>query len=171
MSEPTKESGPDLETSNAVGEWHQEGVVFMCPGGPVESDECDCGYKAPWEYRSVLVWHVEPGYQRSAHSDHRDTAQGRPPLSRDGWWVIAGWDERCPNCGDIERFDHDGTLVRRFTSLTPVTEDPELVIGASDLRAILAMTDLLVDLTARESMAVQRARASLGSLTGAGHAV
>jgi hypothetical protein len=31
-----------------------------------------------------------------------------------GWWVINGYDERCPQCGDLERFDGDANLVRQW---------------------------------------------------------
>lgn len=153
--------GVDLAGSRVVGEWHASGPMFICPGGMVDPEECDCGYKGEWDFRSVLTWCVDPGFHRPTWLDHKDTARGWPIISPDGWWVISGWDEKCPVCGDIERFDGEGNEVRRFKTLGVVVSDPDVVLSSSDLRAILAMTDLLVDLTPVESIAVQRARAAL----------
>lgn len=106
----------ELMASDVVGDWQTpDGVVFMCPGGPVPPDECDCGYVGNWESRWVYVWYEHPGHSRHARNDEailRDVREGRPPRPDDeGWWVMGGRDQRCPACGDVERYDNEGECV------------------------------------------------------------
>lgn len=91
-----------------VGDWHSPlGPVFMCPSpGFVAPEPCECGFVGEWEWRHWYVWADDPGHRRSARACQRDAARGWPPRPHDeGWWCIGGSDERCPGCGDVERFD------------------------------------------------------------------
>lgn len=102
-----------LEESEIVGEWHtREPVTFMCPGGPLPDDECDCGFVGRWDYRHVHTWLERPGMKRNDEIIRRDMALGWPHRPNDeGYWCIAGYDERCPGCGDMERFDMDAERI------------------------------------------------------------
>jgi hypothetical protein len=99
-----------------VGEWAPPMAVFLCPPpSHEEPDVCDCGHEGAWEWRSVWGWHEESGHRRKDRTIRRDIARGFPSRTHDeGWWVIAGRDERCPQCGDIERFDTEGNRVAEF---------------------------------------------------------
>jgi hypothetical protein len=77
-------SNTDLIAANDVGPW-TPGVTPICPKAQTAPDLCDCGFLGVWEHRWVCVGNV-----------------------------IAGWDERCPGCGDIERFDMDANRVADF---------------------------------------------------------
>lgn len=57
---------------------------------PPPPDECDCGHVGRWDVRLRLV---------------------------DG--QLAGSEERCPGCGDVEIFDPDGRLVGRHRRMQP----------------------------------------------------
>lgn len=87
----------------------------ICPKAQVEPVLCDCGHLGAWERRWVYIWHDVPGHARGDKAIRKDMARGFPPRPHDeGWWIVGGWDERCPGCGDIERFDFDGEQVGRF---------------------------------------------------------
>jgi hypothetical protein len=90
-------------------EWSEGQAVFICPP-PKDADPnpCDCGNCGRWEYRPWFVWHDETDDQR-----RKRERRGHVALPGHGSWVIAGYEERCPGCGDIERFDEDGHLVER----------------------------------------------------------
>jgi len=102
----------DLANSDVIGPWHPPVVLVH---SPIEHEQCDCGFSGEWEYRSVFTWHNVPGYRRPDWAIRADLTRGFPVRSKDGgWWIIAGWDERCPQCGDVERFDERGAVVARF---------------------------------------------------------
>lgn len=77
-------------------EWHPGAHVFICstefddplPFVPPEHDETEKERKER---------------QRAGHA-------ARPG---NGSWLIGGFEERCPGCGDIERFDEDGEMIER----------------------------------------------------------
>lgn len=102
-----------LAESEIVGDWHTRvEPQFICPGGPMPDDECDCGFVGRWDYRQVYTWLDVPGHRRSARMIRRDMADGWPARPKDeGYWCVAGYDERCPGCGDMERFDSDANQV------------------------------------------------------------
>lgn len=115
-AEPDDAHEATLAESQVVeGEWKggTDGPTFMCPGGPLEDDVCDdCGYIGRWEHRAVMTWYPMPGMARGPASVARDLAKGWPPRPDDeGYWCMAGHDERCPGCGDIERLDFDRNVV------------------------------------------------------------
>lgn len=99
----------------ADGQWREK-VRPLCPAAQSPTDVCDCGFEGNWHMRwwtelrpcpptrAVLGTDDRPGeVVRRCH----DCKRGGP-----GHDVIAGWEERCPRCGDIERFDMDtGELV------------------------------------------------------------
>lgn len=89
----------ELAESDKVGEWKPPTRQLCNPSDP---EPCDCGFVGEWEERMVFTWFTP-------------VVQGRK-----GWWAIAGWDERCPQCGDIERFDDAGNVVRRFAEQAKV---------------------------------------------------
>lgn len=117
----------DLVASRVVGTWSPPLRVFICHGRrpTPPPDLCDCGYEGEWENRPVFTWVPEPGLRRTDTTVRHDLAQGLPARSGDqGRWVVAGRDERCPECGDIERFDLDGELVdrrREHAGVIPLT--------------------------------------------------
>jgi hypothetical protein len=107
-------SNEDLIASSVVGPWEPV-VTPMCPKAQTDPVLCDCGFLGAWEHRWVSVWNLAPGFTRGDRVCRRDIEEGRPVRSDDeGWWVIGGFDERCPGCGDIERFDMDANRVADF---------------------------------------------------------
>lgn len=105
----------DLVGSEVVFPWSPTGLRPVCPKWLDEPDPCDCGFLGDWERRWVMVWCHKPGHRRLPARVAEDVARGWPGRAgEDGWWGMDGWDERCPGCGDIERFDMDGNEVRRF---------------------------------------------------------
>lgn len=100
----------DLLTSTVVGEWKDPARQLCNPEPP---DPCDCGFVGEWPYRWVMVWHDEPSHRAGDRMKRRWLAKGWPVLDG-GWWVIGGMDERCPGCGDIERFDMEHERIRQF---------------------------------------------------------
>jgi len=104
----------DLPTSDVTGPWSMWARP-ICSKWLDEPDPCDCGHTGEWERRFVLVWCHQPGHHRPDRQIREDMAKGWPGRPRDeGWWVMDGWDERCPSCGDIERFDMEAIEGRRF---------------------------------------------------------
>ena len=93
----------DLAGSTVTTDWH-EPVRQLC--NPTPPEPCDCGFAGDWEYRFVMVWHDGP--RKATDKTVRGwLAKGWPYRNAPGSWVIGGYDERCPQCGDIERFDLD----------------------------------------------------------------
>ena len=93
----------------------------ICPKMQVDPSPCDCGFLGEWHRRWVYIWNAVPGHKRTDRAIRAAIARGLPPRPGDnGWWVIGGWDERCPGCGDIERFDMAGTEVARFAEQAKV---------------------------------------------------
>ncbi len=81
-------------------EWEPK-LVSLC--NPEPPEPCDCGYVGEWEFRPWFRWH-----------DYNPTAKERREAKRVlpvGWWIIGGFEERCPGCGDIERFDEFSNLI------------------------------------------------------------
>lgn len=125
--------------------WRELTNVFICGPGAADAsipEPCDCGFVGWWQYRFLYDWHAEPGHRRTDEAIRRDLAKGLPARARDeGWWVIAGSEERCPGCGDIERFDRDHNLIeaeinevgkrRRAEALR---RNADLIEEASELR-------------------------------------
>jgi len=82
----------------------------LCPKAQPDPDVCDCGSEHPW----LMRWWSEltpceptygiPGLGIVKRCD--DCKRGGA-----GHMVVAGWEERCQRCGDVERFRMDGTLV------------------------------------------------------------
>jgi hypothetical protein len=95
-------------------EWKPGVVVFMCsvdpdrPLPPEPSEACDCGYVGQWDHRPWFAWHDETAKERKA----RERA-GHAAKPGNGQWFMAGWEERCPGCGDIERFNVGGEMIER----------------------------------------------------------
>ena len=109
----------DLASSDVTDQEWSAAFRNLCNPSPPEL--CDCGYLGAWERRTVYVWGNHPGYRRGDKAIRRDIARGLPARPNDeGWWCMAGWDERCPECGDIERFDEDGNVVARFAEQAKV---------------------------------------------------
>lgn len=87
----------------------------LCPRAQSEPDPCDCGYVGEWLVRHWTelvpcgpthgVTSREPGKSYVVRPCP-DCRRGGP-----GHEQIAGWEEMCPRCGDVERFRWDGTLV------------------------------------------------------------
>lgn len=103
-----------LAESDVTGDW-RPAVRVICPRARSEPEPCDCGFVGDWEHRWVYVWHDVPGHRRGDRAIRRDIAKGFPARANDeGWWVADGFDERCPQCGDIERFDNDANRVAQF---------------------------------------------------------
>lgn len=71
-------------TTRTVGEW-EDPVRPLCPRFHV-SDPCDCGYDGDWQRRWIY---------------------DKLPC---GHTTLTGYDEKCPSCGDIERFSTLGVL-------------------------------------------------------------
>jgi len=87
----------------------------LCPAAQPEPDVCDCGYEGEWLMRHwTELQRCPPTYAELGSGSGRgfvvkqchDCKRGGP-----GHDLIAGWEERCPRCGDVERFQWDGTLV------------------------------------------------------------
>lgn len=88
----------------------------LCPAARATPDPCDCGYVGAWAMR---MWkdHL-PCPPTTAYRDPDGAVQVERPCQDcrnggPGHLRYAGWEERCPRCGDIERFTHDGTLVEQ----------------------------------------------------------
>src|SRR5512139_1814442 len=108
----------DLAGSDVVGSWEPP---FRNLCRPTPPEPCDCGFVGRWDRRWVYTWYHKAGHQRGDKAIRRDIARGLPARAHDeGWWVIDGWDERCPGCGDIDRFDHDANLVGRLVEQAKV---------------------------------------------------
>lgn len=102
-----------LVDSEVVGPWKPP-MSVICEKAHVEPDPCDCGFEGDWEWRMVFVWHDQPGHVRGDKAVRRDIERGLPPcFGEEGWWVVGGVDERCPGCGDIERFDVEALFGKR----------------------------------------------------------
>lgn len=94
-------------------EWHDK-VRALCHRAQVPVDVCDCGYVGDWQQRwwtelqrcTTFGEFTEPGRPYRLHSRCAECRAGGPGHDR-----IAGWEDRCPRCGDVERFRWDGTLV------------------------------------------------------------
>ena len=98
-----------------VSPWSTDTLHPICPKMHVPPAPCDCGFVGDWDHRWWYYWHEAPGRQRGDRQIRRDIARGLPPRHGDeGWWCIGGYDERCPDCGDIERFDWQGNELDRF---------------------------------------------------------
>lgn len=95
-------------------EWHPGAHMFICstefddPLPFVPPEPCDCGYVGQWEQRPWFAWHDETEKERK----ERERA-GHAARPGSGSWFIGGFEERCPGCGDIERFDEDGEMIER----------------------------------------------------------
>lgn len=108
----------DLVASTVTGEW-TEPIVQLCK--PTPPEPCDCGFAGHWLYRKVMTWEAQPGHKRSDRAIRADIERKWPPRPNDeGWWCTTGFDERCPGCGDIERFDLEGAEVARFAEQAKV---------------------------------------------------
>lgn len=92
----------------------------LCPAARSEPDPCDCGYVGDWVIRFWKA--MQPCPPTSARRD----ADGQVRVERrcdeckrggDGHFLYAGWEERCPRCGDEERFTFDGELVEQRRNL------------------------------------------------------
>lgn len=120
-----------VEISDVVGQWKEPigGTTFICPGGRDQPDPCGCAYVGYWHHRWVYTW--QPGKTRTDRMIRRDLRRGLPAQAGNpGCWVVAGYDERCPNCGDIERFnleaDFLGGYVERAKILSIVADGSQL---------------------------------------------
>ncbi len=121
MSEQPTLFQSELASSDVTGEWGPPLQVFICPPGPADPDPCDCGFVGEWERRAVWVWVDHPGHRRGDKAIRRDLARGFPARAgEEGWWALGGFDERCPGCGDIERFDEEGHRVAQFVERAKV---------------------------------------------------
>lgn len=104
-----------LEGVVDVGEWSQPfDRVFICGGDSYEPEPCDCGFTGHWEHRWVYGWTT---YTRKAKS-YADASV----FQRGGHKVMIGYDERCPGCGDIERFDSDSEVRGQLQECGPVLQ-------------------------------------------------
>ena len=102
----------------AVGDWEPL-LRQLCPKAQVDPVPCDCGYIGAWDLRSIYGWHTY---------DERPQSYSDAALKQvGGWKVNIGFDERCPGCGDIERFDNDANLCGRLVESAPWSNS-----GASD---------------------------------------
>jgi len=99
--------------------WHRMPVP-LCPKAQHEPDPCDCGYVGAWVVRHwkerqrceptyALLFDNAPGEVVRRCADCK--------AGGDGHDLYAGWEERCPRCGDVERFRWDGTLVEQRRNL------------------------------------------------------
>jgi len=122
------------------GRWHMKPVP-LCPKARAEPDPCDCGYVGPWLTRN---WQELQRCERvyAIVSEHHPGQVIRPcdecKAGGDGHMVYAGWEERCPVCGDEEQFRWDGTLVEQrrnhaYSGARDHTQD--------DIWAVLGMDD------------------------------
>lgn len=110
----------ELIASDVVSEW-KPAMNSLCPKSHVAPVLCDCGFLGDWEYRWVYVWFSGSGTVRGDKACRRDIERGFPPrFGESGWWVIGGWDERCPQCGDVERFDYNADVVRQWSEQATV---------------------------------------------------
>jgi hypothetical protein len=89
-------------------EWKAPLKVFVCPPATEPPPMCDCGFVGRWQHRPWLEWH-----ENSETVSARKAREGTMRPFLPGWWVIGGIEERCPGCGDIERFDSDHNLIDR----------------------------------------------------------
>lgn len=78
-----------------VGDWEPE-LHVLCPAARPDPEPCDCGYLGGWERRWVFRWYTSRRKPRSFTE-----------AASNGYKVLAGFDERCPGCHDVERFDLD----------------------------------------------------------------
>ena len=109
----------ELIASQCVDGW-KPGLVVICARASQAPDPCDCGFIGEWERRSVFVW-APSKRVRSDRLIRRDRALGWPPRSSEpGGYMMAGYDERCPGCGDVERFTLQGEQVSRFAEQAKV---------------------------------------------------
>lgn len=83
-----------------VDDWTPR-VAPLCPKAQEDPEPCDCGHEGEWEHRWVYVWH-KPKRTRGSYG---------AAAKANGWKVIAGFDERCPGCHDVERFDLNAELL------------------------------------------------------------
>ena len=97
------------------GEWREQ-IRPLCPSASARADlgPCDCGYEGDWLYRP---WsHVQPcpptwGYRTLEGAARVVGRCADCKRGGTGHETLAGFEEKCPRCGDIERFDLDGELV------------------------------------------------------------
>lgn len=94
-------------------EWRAKPTI-LCPASRPEPDVCDCGYEGPWHMRFWTHLQPCPPTYASIGPDGTKELHRRCASCKNGGTghdLIAGWEERCPSCGDIERFTMDGELV------------------------------------------------------------
>lgn len=95
---------------HSVDHWGPPTPQLVCPAVRDEPEPCSCGFVGRWEHRWVYTWHVPTRWPRSASEAART----------EGWKVLAGYDERCPGCGDVERFDLTANRVATFVEQAQV---------------------------------------------------
>lgn len=98
--EPAGSNAVGLRVTH-VGEWEHRALP-SCPQTRGEPDGCGCGHVGRWETRWLLAPSVSDIEYVRLPSGRRYARRSPAPAERH--LVVVGQDERCPGCGDIERF-------------------------------------------------------------------
>lgn len=94
--------------------WHRK-PVLLCPAARSEPGPCDCGYVGVWVQRFWKSLQPCPPTWATLGTDDQPGEVVRRcddcKAGGEGHLLFAGWEDKCPRCGDVERFTFDGELV------------------------------------------------------------
>ena len=116
----------------------------LCPASREEPAPCDCGYVGPWLMRFWKKLQPCPPTSAYWHEDGGSVLVKRCADCKsggDGHLLYAGWEERCPRCGDVERFTFDGALVAQERNPAYFGTRDYSLDDDGDVWALLGMDD------------------------------